>query len=150
MKLLLVILILFSTVVSKAQKTEWNRKEEKINYYANININYKTADQKDSYRKIANVTGSTSLLFICVSVFSFTFVSDNNNVDPDILYLGIALISGAVACIVGSVALIYNRKAKNIQYSNSYRFNKNIDSRQSYKWNINTTENGIGLVCNFY
>lgn len=115
MKLILIplLVILFATQV-KAQPTNSDTQEEKINYYANINNNYKTTAQKNKYKTVADVMGLTSLVLLGVSTFSFTQVSSNNEADPDPLYLISSIVSGFLACIVVSIALIYHRKIKNL------------------------------------
>ena len=101
--------LLIITIHSLFSETYFIEKDEGIlDYYSNVSddSNFEHKNKEFSW---TNAAGYTSLALITISVFSFSEVFSNSGSDPDPLYLGTALISGMVACIVGTKGIVLNK-----------------------------------------
>ena len=101
--------LLIITIQSLFSQTYFIEKDEGIlDYYSNVSddSNFEHKNKEFSW---TNAAGYTSLALITISVFSFSEVFSNSGSDPDPLYLGTALISGMVACIVGTIGIVLNK-----------------------------------------
>jgi len=95
--------LLIITIQSLFSQTYFIEKDEGIlDYYSNVSDDSNFEHKNKEFSWI-NATGYTSLALITISVFS------NSGSDPDPLYLGTALISGMVACIVGTIGIVLNK-----------------------------------------
>lgn len=150
MKAILILIILFYSITVTAQPVAMEKQEDKIDYYAHFNDKIDIDTQKDKYRKVANITGNTTFVLLIVTAFSFANISvPKGNGSPNYRAVSTFFIAGYSSCILGTIALIYNGKAKKNYYATysseaTYRW-QNI---QAF-WSISGTENGIGLVCTF-
>ena len=151
MNLSLIVLLIFSITDLIAQSTHQSINEEKIDYYANINDNYKTTSQKDHYRKVANITGSTTLVLLLVTAYSFSNISVSGGSDsPNYRALSTFFASGFASCIIGTIALIYNGKSNGRKsLKNEVVDDNNYLRKTKLLLNIKATKNGLGLVCTF-